>query len=431
MIRYQRSGELFNKAQVYLPGGVNSPVRAFKGVEGTPLFIKKAQGAYLWDEDGHRYIDYINSWGPMILGHSYPPVIKALKNQLEKGTSFGAPTELETDIAAFIVENVPNIDQIRMVNSGTEACMSALRLARAYTNREKVIKFIGGYHGHADAFLVMAGSGVATFGIPDSLGVTQGAAKDTLLARYNHLEDVESIIKQQQGAIAAVIVEPVAGNMGCIPPEPRFLEGLRKLCDQSGALLIFDEVMTGFRLAMGGAQEYFNIAADIVTFGKIIGGGLPVGAFAARREIMSYLAPEGPVYQAGTLSGNPLAMQAGFALLKSMSQETQLFERLHKKTQYLHQGLEKAFQSANIPYCINRCGSMICVFFTPYRVKDFHEALQTDKEIFKKFFRSLLKRGIYLPPSAFESWFVSDSVTFEDLDFTLERVEEACREILQ
>lgn len=413
-----------------MPGGVNSPVRAFKSVGGTPLFIKKAHGAYLWDEDGHRYIDYINSWGPMILGHAYPPVIEAVEKQLKEGTSFGAPTVSETSIARFIVKNVPHIDQIRMVNSGTEACMSALRLARAYTDREKIIKFTGGYHGHADAFLVMAGSGAATFGTPNSPGVTQGAAGDTILACYNDLEDVKNITDKHRGLIAAIIVEPVAGNMGCIPPEPGFLEGLRDLCDQTGALLIFDEVMTGFRLAMGGAQEYFNVKADITTFGKIIGGGLPVGAFAARKEIMSYLAPEGPVYQAGTLSGNPLAMQAGLALLKSLGKETDIFQRLSEKAEYLHQGLAKIFQSASIPHSINSCGSMLSVFFTSHRVKDFQGALRGDQQVFRNFFHALLKRGVYLPPSAFESWFLCDALSFEDLDFTLSVAEEACKEIL-
>ena len=317
-MQYQRSSTLFEAAQEVIPGGVNSPVRAFKAVGGTPIFVEKAAGAYLYDVDGNRLIDYIASWGPMILGHVYEPVIKALTETAKKGTSFGMPTALETEIAKLTIDMIPNMDKIRFVNSGTEACMSAVRLARGYTSRAKIIKFAGCYHGHSDSFLIQAGSGAVTFGTPNSPGVTQGTAKDTLLAPYNNLDRVKAIFEEHPEGIAAIIIEPVAGNMGCIPPQDGFLEGLRALCDQYGALLIFDEVMTGFRLAAGGAQERLNVSADIATYGKVIGGGLPVGAFAASNEIMNHLAPDGPVYQAGTLSGNPLAMAAGLAMLNAL-----------------------------------------------------------------------------------------------------------------
>ena len=318
-MRYERSSALFAQAKQVIPGGVNSPVRAFKAVGGTPIFIQEAKGSYLFDEDGNQYIDFISSWGPLILGHGYKPVVQAVQDQAEKGTSYGIPTELETKIAELALSMAPNIDKIRFVNSGTEACMSAIRLARGFTGREKIIKFSGCYHGHSDAFLIQAGSGAVTFGSPNSPGVTQGTAKDTLLAVYNNVDSVTQLFKANPGEIAAIIIEPVAGNMGCIPPEPGFLESLRYLCDQNGALLIFDEVMTGFRLAAGGAQEVLGVNADLVTYGKVIGGGLPVGAFAARDEIMDVLAPVGPVYQAGTLSGNPLAMAAGLAMLTALS----------------------------------------------------------------------------------------------------------------
>ncbi|MAC93150.1 MAG: aspartate aminotransferase family protein, partial [Flavobacteriaceae bacterium] len=327
-MQYQRSSNLFKEAQAVIPGGVNSPVRAFKSVGGTPIFVERAQGAYLFDADGNKFIDYISSWGPMILGHAYPPVIEALKKIADKGTSFGIPTVLETEIATLALEMIPNMDKIRFVNSGTEACMSAVRLARGVSRKEKIIKFSGCYHGHSDTFLIQAGSGAVTFGSPSSPGVTKGTAKDTLLAPYNNLETVQALFSEYPNEIAAIIVEPVAGNMGCIPPANGFLEGLRSLCDQYSALLIFDEVMTGFRIAKGGAQELFGIKADIVTYGKVIGGGLPVGAFAASTEIMSHLAPDGPVYQAGTLSGNPLAMASGLAMLQAINQDEALFDRL-------------------------------------------------------------------------------------------------------
>lgn len=416
---YQRSSALFDEAKKYIPGGVNSPVRAFNAVGGTPIFVKEAKGAYLFDEDGNKYIDYIASWGPMILGHAYEPVINAVIDKARKGTSFGIPTEIETEIAKLAVSMVPNIDKIRFVNSGTEACMSAVRLARGYTKKDKVIKFAGCYHGHSDSFLIQAGSGAVTFGTPNSPGVTAGTAKDTLLARYNDLTSVMELIEANKGQIACIIIEPVAGNMGCIVPKRGFLEGLRKLCDEHQILLIFDEVMTGFRLARGGAQKALKIKADIVTFGKVIGGGLPVGAFAARSEIMDYLAPIGPVYQAGTLSGNPLAMAAGLSMLTTLNDHKEIFKSLAEKTAYLHKGLEKVLKEAGVVFTINRLKSMISVHFTDVDVVDFETAATGNNETFKKFFHGMLNEGVYLPPSAFESWFLNDALTFEDLDYTI------------
>lgn len=426
---YKRSSELFVEANKVIPGGVNSPVRAFKGVGGTPIFAKEAKGAYLYDEDGNRLIDYINSWGPMILGHAYEPVVNAVIEKAKKGTSFGMPTELETQIAQLAVSMVPNIDKIRFVNSGTEACMSAIRLARGYTKRDKIIKFSGCYHGHSDSFLIAAGSGLSTFGVPNSPGVTQGTAKDTLLASYNDIENVKALFEANKNEIAAIIIEPVAGNMGCIPPVKGFLEALRAVCTENGALLIFDEVMTGFRLAKGGAQELFGIQADIVCFGKVIGGGLPVGAFAAREEIMNYLAPLGPVYQAGTLSGNPLAMAAGLEMLKALNSDSGIFKRLDEKTAYLENGIRKVLTDANVVFTINRVGSMISVHFDANPVYDFTTAKNGDNETFKKFFHGLLNRGIYIAPSAYETWFITDALTYEDLDFTINAIAETAREL--
>lgn len=426
---YKRSSELFVEANKVIPGGVNSPVRAFKGVGGTPIFAKEAKGAYLYDEDGNRLIDYINSWGPMILGHAYEPVVNAVIEKAKKGTSFGMPTELETQIAQLAVSMVPNIDKIRFVNSGTEACMSAIRLARGYTKRDKIIKFSGCYHGHSDSFLIAAGSGLSTFGVPNSPGVTQGTAKDTLLASYNDIENVKALFEANKNEIAAIIIEPVAGNMGCIPPAKGFLEALRAVCTENGALLIFDEVMTGFRLAKGGAQELFGIQADIVCFGKVIGGGLPVGAFAAREEIMNYLAPLGPVYQAGTLSGNPLAMAAGLEMLKALNADADIFKRLDEKTAYLEKGIRKVLTDANVMFTINRVGSMISVHFDANPVYDFTTAKNGDNETFKKFFHGLLKRGVYIAPSAYETWFITDALTYEDLDFTINAIAETAKEL--
>ncbi|MBC9796319.1 glutamate-1-semialdehyde 2,1-aminomutase [Sinomicrobium weinanense] len=420
---YQRSSALFAEAEKYIPGGVNSPVRAFKSVGGTPVFIEKAKGAYLYDEDGNRLIDYIASWGPMILGHAHDPVINAVTEKAKKGTSFGMPTETETEIAKLAVSMVPNIDKIRFVNSGTEACMSAVRLARGYTGRDKVIKFAGCYHGHSDAFLIQAGSGAMTFGTPNSPGVPRGTAKDTLLATYNDPESVKTLFEANKDDIAAIIIEPIAGNMGCILPEKGFLEGLRSLCDEYGALLIFDEVMTGFRLAKGGAQEVLGIRADIVTFGKVIGGGMPVGAFASRNEIMDHLAPLGPVYQAGTLSGNPLAMSAGLAMLTELDQKPETFKSLEEKTQYLHKGIARILNKHGVPHQINRMGSMISVHFTEVEVRDFDSSATGNNDTFKKFFHGMLNEGIHLPPSAFESWFLNDALSYEDLDYTINAVD--------
>ncbi len=426
---YKRSSALFAEAEKVIPGGVNSPVRAFKAVGGTPIFAKSAKGAYVFDEDGNRYIDYINSWGPMVLGHAYPPVVDAVIEKAKLGTSFGMPTEMETKIAALAINMVPGIDKIRFVNSGTEACMSAIRLARGFTKKDKIIKFAGCYHGHSDSFLIQAGSGAVTFGSPNSPGVTQGTAKDTLLAKYNDLESVTALVNANLGEIAAIIIEPVAGNMGCIPPKEGFLEALRQICNDNNILLIFDEVMTGFRLARGGAQELLNVKADIVTFGKVIGGGLPVGAFAARAEIMNYLAPLGPVYQAGTLSGNPLAMAAGLAMLNALEQDNGVFERLAEKTLYLEKGIHKVLSENGISFTINRLGSMISVHFDESPVYDFQSASKGDNETFKKFFHGLLAEGVYIAPSAYETWFISDSLTYEDLDYTINAIDKVAKAI--
>ena len=424
---YQRSSQLFVEALKYIPGGVNSPVRAFKSVGGTPIFIKKANGAYLFDEDDKRYIDYINSWGPMILGHAYQPVIDAVIEKTKLGTSFGTPTEIETEIAKLAVSMVPNIDKIRFVNSGTEACMSAVRLARGYTKREKIIKFRGCYHGHSDSFLIAAGSGLSTFGVPSSPGVTKGTAQDTLLANFNDLNSVKELFEANKNEIAAIIIEPVAGNMGCVPPVNNFLQQLRSICDENGTLLIFDEVMTGFRLAKGGAQELFKVTADIVCFGKVIGGGLPVGAFAARTEIMDYLAPVGPVYQAGTLSGNPLAMAAGLAMLQSINNDAELFNRLEEKTSYLKAGIRKVLTANNKTFTVNRVGSMISIFFCENKVENYEDASKADTPEFKKFFHDLLERGIYIAPSSYETWFITDALTYEDLDETIRVIDEVTK----
>jgi len=426
---YKRSSELFVAANKVIPGGVNSPVRAFKGVGGTPIFVKEAKGAYLYDEDGNRLIDYINSWGPMILGHAYEPVVNALIEKAKKGTSFGMPTALETQIAELAVSMVPNIDKIRFVNSGTEACMSAIRLARGYTKRDKIIKFSGCYHGHSDSFLIAAGSGLSTFGVPNSPGVTAGTAKDTLLANYNDIESVQALFESNKDEIAAVIIEPVAGNMGCVPPVEGFLDGLRLICLENNSLLIFDEVMTGFRLAKGGAQELYNIQADIVCFGKVIGGGLPVGAFAAREEIMNYLAPLGPVYQAGTLSGNPLAMVAGLEMLKALNNSPAIFTSLEEKTAYLEKGIAAVLTHANVQFTINRVGSMISVHFDSNPVYDFNTAKNGDNETFKKFFHGLLNRGVYIAPSAYETWFITDALSYEDLNFTISAIASIANEL--
>jgi glutamate-1-semialdehyde 2,1-aminomutase len=426
---YQRSSQLFQEAEKVIPGGVNSPVRAFKGVGGTPVFVKSAKGAYLFDEDGNRLIDYINSWGPMILGHAHAPVINAITERAKLGTSFGMPTQLETEIAALAISMVPKIDKIRFVNSGTEACMSSIRLARGFTNRDKIIKFAGCYHGHSDSFLIQAGSGLSTFGVPNSPGVTKGTAKDTLLADFNDLNSVTKLFRDNPNEIAAIIVEPVAGNMGCIPPAKGFLEGLRELCDEHNSVLIFDEVMTGFRLAKGGVQELLGVNADLICFGKVIGGGLPVGAFAGRNEIMNFLAPIGPVYQAGTLSGNPLAMAAGLAMLTELNENQDVFQRLAEKTAYLEKGIQNVLSENNLIFTINRIGSMISVHFSENPVVDFETAKAGDNKTFKKFFHGLLKEGIYIAPSAYETWFITDALSYEDLDFTIQAINTVAKKL--
>lgn len=425
-----KSQQLFSRAQASIPGGVNSPVRAFKSVGGTPLFITKAKGAYLYDADGNRYIDYINSWGPMILGHAYDPVVKAIQEKAAGSTSFGAPTELEIDMAERIKGMAPNVDLVRMVSSGTEACMSAVRLARGYTGRNRIVKFEGCYHGHADSFLVKAGSGVATFNIQSVPGVTAGVAADTLTAPYNDLAAVEQLASQYKNEIAAIIIEPVAGNMGCIIPKPGFLEGLRELCNREGIVFIFDEVMTGFRLAAGGAQERLKIDADLVTYGKVIGAGMPVGAFGGKLEIMQHIAPLGNVYQAGTLSGNPLAMIAGYTLLKELDEDRSIYTQLEEKTDYLHKGLEEVLQQAGIPFIINQLGSMISIHFSEKPVTDFASAAAANNEKFNQFFHAMLDRGVYLPPSAYETWFLSNALSKEDLDHTIKAAQESLAAIL-
>ena len=422
MININSKG-FFKQAKKVIPGGVNSPVRAFNAVGGTPIFIKKAKGAYLYDEDNNKYIDFISSWGPMIIGHAHPFILESIKTQVEFGTSYGIPTVLETKIAELAVEMVPNIDKIRFVNSGTEACMSAVRLARGYTNREKVLKFSGCYHGHADSFLIQAGSGASTLGTPNSPGVTKASASNTILVDYNDKEQLKETFKNNGKELAAVILEPIAGNMGCVIPSKGFVELIRELCDDYGVLLIFDEVMTGFRLGPGGAQELLNVKADIITFGKVIGGGLPVGAFAGKEKIMNFLAPLGPVYQAGTLSGNPIAMSAGLAMLTYLNEHNDVYSSLAEKTNYLRLGMEKVLDKTNISYHINSIGSMISLHFVEEPVVDFRTAQKGDNDQFKKYFHGMLNEGIYLPPSAYESYFLNDAISYEDLDFTIKAFE--------
>jgi glutamate-1-semialdehyde 2,1-aminomutase len=406
-MRHTRSRKLFEQAQRVLPGGVNSPVRAFSAVGSHPVFIAKARGAEIWDVDGNRYIDYVGSWGPMILGHANPAVLASVRERAKKGTSFGAPTELEVKIAELICAMVPSLEMVRMVNSGTEATMSAIRLARAFTGREKIIKFEGCYHGHSDAFLIKAGSGAMTLGTPDSPGVPRGVAADTLTATYNSMESVRKLVASNPKQIAAVIVEPVVGNMGCVPPQKGFLEALRSLCSAEGMLLIFDEVMTGFRLAAGGAQEYFGVTPDLTTLGKIIGGGLPVGAYGGRREIMRMVAPSGPVYQAGTLSGNPIAMAAGFVALSKLHRNRSIYRKLEERAGELEDGLRAQAVRHGVSCTINRVGSMFTLFFTLSPVVDYASAKRSDTKRFATFFQEMLHQGVYLPPSQFEAAFLS------------------------
>jgi len=425
-MKYDRSLALFSAASRVIPGGVNSPVRAFRSVGGDPLFIQRAAGSRMWDADGNEYIDFVGSWGPMIVGHRHPRVVEAVAEALDRGSSFGAPTELEVRLAQTVTEAVPSMEMVRMVSSGTEATMSAIRLARAATGRDGIIKFSGCYHGHADALLVKAGSGAATFGVPDSPGVPADFARHTHVAEFNDLESVRNLAEDNGGKIACVIIEPVAGNMGTVPPEPGFLEGLRSLCDSEGILLIFDEVMTGFRVAYGGAQELYGVTPDLTTLGKIIGGGLPVGAFGGRREIMQLLSPAGGVYQAGTLSGNPLAMSAGLATLALLREEG-VYAGLEEKTARLAAGIERAAADAGAPIRSTRVGSMFCAFFTDEEVHGWTTAARCDTAAFARYFRAMLERGVYLAPSQFETAFVSMAHTDEDIDRTIEVAREAFR----
>jgi glutamate-1-semialdehyde 2,1-aminomutase len=424
------SHQFFEEAKQYIPGGVNSPVRAFKSVGGDPLFITEAQGATWKDADGNQYIEYIGSWGPMILGHAYPKVVEAVKQAAEKSTSFGAPTYAEVELARLMTRMVPGLERVRMVNSGTEAAMSAIRMARAATGRSKIVKFEGNYHGHYDAFLIKAGSGAATLGAPSSPGVTEGVTRDTLLARYNDLDSVRQQVEAHGDDIAAIAVEPIAGNMGCVPPQPGFLEGLRSICDDIGAVLLFDEVMCGFRVAPGGAQERFGVQADMICMGKIIGGGLPVGAYGGKEHLMRHVSPEGKVYQAGTLSGNPLAMAAGYALLSELYENPAHYDSVEAKSAQLERGFQQAFDQAGLPAQINRVGSMMSFHFTDRPVIDFDSAAGVDLERFRRFFHAMLKRGIFLPPSAFESMFVSDAHTEAQIEQTLEAARASAHEIM-
>lgn len=425
----QTSRALFAHAEQFIPGGVNSPVRAFKSVGGVPPFIRRAEGAYLEDEDGNRYIDYVGSWGPMLLGHAEPSIIEAVRAAAVNSTSFGAPTRLEGEVAELICHLVPSVEMVRMVNSGTEATMSAVRLARGFTGRSKIIKFAGNYHGHADFFLIAAGSGATTFGKPDSPGVTNGTSRDTLLARYNDLENVIELVNEHDGEVACIIVEPVAGNMGCVPPEPGFLEGLRSLCDRHGMLLIFDEVMTGFRIARGGAQERFGVTPDLTTLGKVIGGGLPVGAYGGRREIMEHLSPVGPVYQAGTLSGNPLAMAAGRAMLRQIEDHPEIYDRLEAAGRRLADGTRRNLEALGLDYYTTQVGSMGCLFFTDQRVMDYDVARRADTDRYARYFHAMLRRGIYLAPSQFEAFFLSAKHGDSEIERTLAAQREALEEI--
>jgi glutamate-1-semialdehyde 2,1-aminomutase len=413
------SSKLFAEAQKHMPGGVNSPVRAFKSVGREPLYIKKAKGAKMFDADGNEFIDYVGSWGPMILGHAPDTVIDAIKAAAEDGTSFGASSEKEIELAVLIKKFVPSVEIVRMVNSGTEATMSAMRLARGFTGREKIIKFEGCYHGHGDSFLSKAGSGVATLGLPDSPGVTKSTAKDTLNAKYNDIKSVEDLIEQNKGEIAAVFIEPVAGNMGCVAAEKDFLNSLRELCTAENILLVFDEVMSGFRLAKGGAQEIYAVKPDLTTFGKIIGGGLPVGAYGGRKEVMQLIAPAGPVYQAGTLSGNPLAMTAGLETLKAIDAAPNFYQDLAASSEYLHEGIMNNLRELKLDYTFNRVGSMFTLFFTGEKVVDFDSAKTSDTKIFSAYFNQMLESGVYLPPSQFEACFVSAAHSKEDFDKTI------------
>jgi len=428
-MQIENSIRLFDEAQRFIPGGVNSPVRAFKAVGGDPIFFSSAFGAYMFDEDGNKYIDLINSWGPMILGHSNEKVEKAVIEAVKSSTSFGAPGRREVEIAELIVDMVPSIEKVRMVNSGTEAAMSAIRLARGFTGKDKFIKFEGCYHGHGDSFLISAGSGAITMGTPDSPGVTKGTAKDTLLARYNDLEHIDQIISENHNEIAAIMVEPVAGNMGCILPEPGFLEGLRDRCTKHNIVLIFDEVMTGFRLSRGGAQELFDVIPDMTALGKIIGGGLPVGAYGGKKEIMDFVSPSGPVYQAGTLSGNPVAMAAGIAILSQLNDNPTVYKELEEKTSRIVEGIKNVLTAKQLDYTINHTGSMFSLFFTDKKVTDFESAKTSDTVLFGQYFKEMLSSGIYLAPSQFESLFVGNAISTDDIQTIVAAADKALQTI--
>ncbi len=417
----KQSSILFKEAKEYIPGGVNSPVRAFNGVGGDPVFFERGEGAYLFDVDGNSYIDYVGSWGPMILGHSNPIIIDAVKAVLDKGLGFGAPTEIETSLAKKVCQIMPSIELVRMVSSGTEATMSAIRLARGYTNRDKILKFEGCYHGHSDTLLVKAGSGALTLGVPTSPGVPADLAKHTLTLEYNNLELVEDLFSKVGEEIGCIIVEPVAGNMNCIPPKDGFLQGLRKICDEYGAVLIFDEVMTGFRVALGGAQQIYDVVPDLTALGKIIGGGLPVAAFGGKREIMNHIAPLGSVYQAGTLSGNPLSMASGIAMLSALEADKSFYQDLSRRASQLVDGVVAEAKSHDIPMTSNYVGGMFGLFFSSEdRVTNFSQASGCNIELFKKFFNAMLKKGIYLAPSAYEAGFLSTAHTDDDINTTIE-----------
>jgi glutamate-1-semialdehyde 2,1-aminomutase len=425
-----KSKSLFEKAKNYIPGGVNSPVRAFRAVGGDPIFIKKADGAFIYDEDDNAYIELINSWGPMILGHNHPMISEAIIKALENGTSFGAPTAREVEIAELITQMVPSVEKVRMVNSGTEATMSAIRVARGFTDRDKFIKMEGHYHGHGDSFLISAGSGAITMGNPDSPGVTKGTAKDTLLAPYNDLEAVEKLVDANKGEIAALILEPVPGNMGLVLPKEGYLKGLRSICDREGIVLIFDEVMTGFRLAKGGAQELFGVTPDMTTLGKIIGGGMPVGAYGGKKEIMEFVSPAGPVYQAGTLSGNPIAMAAGLTMLHYLDEHPEVYSTLNDIGSKITSGIKTSVEKLGYNFTVNQLGSMYSLFFTDKEVFDFASAKHSDTVLFGKYFQAMLKRGIYLAPSQFESLFLSTALNDELIDKIIQANEESLKEIL-
>jgi len=424
-----RSQELFKKAQGSIPGGVNSPVRAFKSVGGTPRFFVNGHGAWIEDVDGNQYIDFVGSWGPLILGHAHPEVIEAIQKVLIKGTSFGAPTELETDLAEMIIDRVPSAEMVRMVNSGTEATMSAIRVARGVTGREKIIKFHGCYHGHADSFLISAGSGAITLGKPDSPGVTTGTAKDTLLAKYNDLESVKNLFDANAGEISCIIVEPVSGNVGCIPPVEGFLEGLRSLCTNNGALLIFDEVMTGFRIARGGANERYGVDVDLLTFGKVIGGGMPIGAYGGKKEFMSQVAPSGPIYQAGTLSGNPVAVTAGIETLKKLDPNS--YEHLEALGSYFENGIQKIIDSNGYPLTQHRVGSMFTLFFNENAVTNMDDVNKCDFDKFNLYYHDLLNSGVYMAPSQYEAGFISLAHTNELLDTVIEKVSKSLKTVFK